>query len=165
MYQLKVKKTSFLNKMQTKVKKLGHNVNLIYFESTPNLTENFRMTLTETFATIRRTFGKTSNMNVAKLLNLEITPLMKIDEFEKAIDALFETHDYDKSKSISMNEYRLFARDFIEIADSCRSKLAEPNRIWLTEDLEDKIKKAGFPDSCLFKKSPSSVKPPEVDLN
>jgi hypothetical protein len=99
--------------LKKKYAKMTHAWIVVLFESTPVLTHDLSMTVTETFTTFKRTF-LTKSLSVAMLLKLKFNGT-SVEECEKNLDTLFYTHDYDASKSISKKEYVRLGSDFIQV--------------------------------------------------
>ena len=92
---------------------MSHAWIVVLFESTPELSDDLRTTVTETFKTFFHTF-LTKSLSVAVLLKLQFNGTT-VEECEKNLDTLFYTHDYDASKSISKKEYARLGSDFIRV--------------------------------------------------
>ena len=104
------------SKFDKLVAKLKHNWNVVHFESSPFVSANLKGTGLETIKIFKRTFACRRSLSVAELLQLEVTMETKQSDFEKHIDTLFHTHDYDGSKSINLAEFNHLADDFYLIA-------------------------------------------------
>jgi hypothetical protein len=92
---------------------MSHAWIVVLFESTPELSDDLRTTVTATFETFKRTF-LTKSLSVAVLLKLQFNG-SSVEECEKNLDTLFYTHDYDASKTISKKEYGRLISDFMRV--------------------------------------------------
>jgi hypothetical protein len=128
--------------LQKKYAKMTHAWIVVLFESTPELTDDLRVTVMETLTTFKRTF-LTKSLSVAMLLKLKFNGT-SVEECEKNLDTLFYTHDYDASKSISRKEYVRLGSDFIQV---CKEFLIE-NKKHGQKEPKEKNKAEG--DHTLF---------------